>query len=132
MVGDTSLFVKSSHRKFYRALVDEFDPSTELRFAVMELDGRPVAFHFGFEVNRTFVWYKPAFDVNLWQDSPGEVLLKRLFESVAQRDVDTFDFTIGDEAFKSRFANRIDRVYTLYLFPPRLMGHARHFVLAKK
>lgn len=85
--------------------MDELDPSSELRFAVLELDGRPLAYHFGFESKRTYLWYKPAFDVGFWKYSPGEVLLRNLLRYARDSELREFDFTIGDESFKQRFAN---------------------------
>lgn len=98
-------FQRPRSRAFYHALVDELDPSSELRFAVLELDGRPLAYHFGFESKRTYLWYKPTFDVGFWKYSPGEVLLRNLLRYARDSELREFDFTIGDEPFKHRFAN---------------------------
>ena len=118
LAGDRSLFCDEAARTFYETLVDQLDPERELRFSVVELDGKPVAYHFGFETDGTFIWYKPTFDVDLWACAPGEVLIKRLFEYVRERGLEKFDFTVGDESFKSRFANQVSRNYALHLFPP--------------
>src|SRR5262249_22618932 len=107
LAGDRSLFCRDEPRAFYRALVRELDARDALRFAVLEVDGRPVAYHLGFECGGKFIWYKPAFDVAYWDYSPGEVLIKALLEYVADHELEEFDFTTGDEAFKGRFANRV-------------------------
>jgi CelD/BcsL family acetyltransferase involved in cellulose biosynthesis len=122
LVGDESLFCRAESRTFYEALVDELDPEHELRFAVVELDGRTIAFHFGFECNGKFVWYKPAFDVDLRHYSPGEVLLRELFEYAGHRGLREFDFTVGGEAFKRRFANRTRHNHTMFLYPRTFRG----------
>lgn len=113
LAGDESIFCHEEACSFYRALVDELDPQKELRFSVLELDKRPVAYHFGFEVSETFFWYKPTFDVDLCDYSPGEVLIKKLFEYVGSHKLQEFDFTVGGETFKDRFANRVSRNYRL-------------------
>jgi CelD/BcsL family acetyltransferase involved in cellulose biosynthesis len=132
LAGDRSLFCRDEPRAFYRALVRELDPAEALRFAVLEVGGRPLAYHLGFECGGKFVWYKPAFDVAYWDYSPGEVLIKALLEYVAGRDIAEFDFTTGDEAFKGRFANRVLKQYTLHFFPPRARGRMYHLGLAAK
>ena len=109
LAGERSLFVNDAPRRFYRALVDRFDPAQELRFAVLNVGGRPVAYHFGFEVDGRFTWYKPSFDVDYWDYGAGEVLLRRLFEYVRERPVVEFDFTRGGEGFKDRFTNHQGR-----------------------
>jgi CelD/BcsL family acetyltransferase involved in cellulose biosynthesis len=126
MCGDRSILCSEDVRVFYEYLLDQFDLQRELRFSVVELDSRPIAYHLGFEENGTFVWYKPTFDVDLWEFSPGEVLLKKLLEYARTRNLTEFDFTIGDERFKHRFANQITTNYTLEIYPPGPRGHLRH------
>lgn len=113
VAGDASLFLNADTCAFYRALVDELDPKTDLRFSVLELDRQPVAYHFGFESNGKFIWYKPAFDVKFWDYSPGEVLIKKLLEYARDRELREFDFTVGNETFKDRFANRVRLNYSV-------------------
>jgi CelD/BcsL family acetyltransferase involved in cellulose biosynthesis len=132
LAGDRSQFCRDEPRAFYRALVRELDPRAALRFAVLEVAGRPVAYHLGFESGGKFTWYKPAFDVAYWDYSPGEVLIKALLEYVASRELEEFDFTTGDEAFKGRFANRVRKQYTLHFFPPRARGRMYHLGLVAK
>lgn len=114
--GEKSLFCDSATRMFYECLVDELDPDSELRFSVVELDRKPIAYHFGFEDREALIWYKPSFDVDYWDYSPGEVLIKKLFEYVKENRLRKFDFTVGGEAFKGRFANRVASNYTLHVF----------------
>lgn len=109
LAGGRSLFLEERSRAFYHCLVEQLDPATELRFAVLEVDGRAAAYHFGFELDGRFTWYKPSFDVDYWDCGVGEVLLKRLLEYVRDRSVHEFDFTRGDEAFKDRFSNHQGR-----------------------
>jgi hypothetical protein len=132
LAGDRSLFCREEDRAFYKAMVRELDPRGALRFAVLELDGKPIAYHVGFESAGKFLWYKPAFDVTYWDYSPGEVLLKGLLEYVAERDLEEFDFTSGEEAFKSRFANRVRTQYMLHFFPARARGRVYHLGLVAK
>jgi CelD/BcsL family acetyltransferase involved in cellulose biosynthesis len=113
--GLRSQFLEAARRNFYEALLDNLDLRKELRFAVLELDGRPVAYHLGFLHNAKFTHYKPTFDVNDWDCSPGDVILLFLFKYVQEADVREFDFSIGDESYKLRFANNLERNFTLHL-----------------
>lgn len=105
MASEASQFLDPAQRAFYHALADEFDPTGPLRFGVLELDDRPIAYHFGFESDGKLIWYKPTFDVEFWDDGPGEVLLSHLLTYCQEADVRELDFTVGYEAFKYRFAN---------------------------
>lgn len=122
---EPSIFHDLRDRDFYAALADELDPRTDLRFGVLEVGDRPVAYHFGFETDGNLLWYKPTFDPDFWDYSPGEVLIKRLFEYAGARGLRTFDFTVGNEAFKHRFANQVARNYALHVYPSGFQGRAR-------
>ncbi|HEX5506080.1 MAG TPA: GNAT family N-acetyltransferase [Thermomicrobiales bacterium] len=104
-----SAFLDERQRDFFRRAAEALLPAGWLRFAVVRFDDAPLAFHFGFEYGGRFIWYKPSFDPSYASHSPGEVLLKYLFDDALARGVAEFDFTIGEEAFKYRFANHVRR-----------------------
>ena len=125
--GSGGMFAVEENRLFFRNLVEAFDPAVTLRFAVLRLGDHPVAIHFGFEVDRRYTWYVPTFDVDQWNDYPGLVLLRRLFDYARGRKLAEFDFTIGDEEYKNRFANHILRNYELTVYPPGIGGQISLF-----
>lgn len=111
-----SLFVDPQHRMFYRRLASSPQFARWLRFTIVLADARPVAFHFGTLHRRAFLWYKPSFDVEQARLSPGEVLLRHLLLTAVQEGAQVFDFGIGDEAFKHRFASATPVVRTWGLY----------------
>jgi Acetyltransferase (GNAT) domain len=122
LAGGRSDLLVPENRLFFEHLIDALDPRRELRFGVLDLDGRPLAYHLGFEVGGRFTWYKPTFDVDYWDLSPGALLLKRLFEYVRDGSIEEFDFTRGDETFKDRFANHVRQNHTLHVYSRSLGG----------
>ncbi len=108
-----SLFADPAQQLFYRGLARRLAGSGRLRFDAVCWQQRVIAYHFGFERNGVFTWYKPSFDPALHQRSPGEVLIKLLLDDALARRLDEFDFTVGSEAFKFRFANVIRQVQRL-------------------
>jgi CelD/BcsL family acetyltransferase involved in cellulose biosynthesis len=112
-----SLFCDPQQQRFYQQLAG--CEESWLRFTRIVWEDRPIAYHFGFSHAGTFLWYKPSFDISLARHSPGEVLLRQLFlESLAQGE-HTFDFGLGDEPFKHRFASHVRHVRTWGLYPPK-------------
>jgi CelD/BcsL family acetyltransferase involved in cellulose biosynthesis len=111
-----SLFCDEVQRRFYRAIA--LSNVDWLRFTRVEWQGRAIAFHFGFCHGGSFMWYKPSFAIDLARQSPGEVLLRQLLLAAMGEGAHTFDFGLGDEAFKSRFATRVDRVRNWGLYDP--------------
>lgn len=112
-----SLFEDPAQRAFYRRLTAAAAADGLIRFSRVVWNGTLIAAHFGFLHGGTFLWYKPSFDPALARHSPGEVLLRHLLLASAEEGVDTFDFGIGDEPFKQRFANQVPEVRTWGLYP---------------
>lgn len=111
-----SIFLDENQQAFYRMLVHTMASTGWLHVAVVLLDDIPLALHFGFVYRGRFVWYKPTFNIEYEKHSPGEVLIKYLFEEVLQAGLSEFDFTIGDESFKYRFANYTRQVCSFRTF----------------
>jgi CelD/BcsL family acetyltransferase involved in cellulose biosynthesis len=120
-----SLFLDEGQRAFYRRFTETLSASGVLRFTAIRLDGRLVAGHYGFHHAGRFTWYKPTYEPGLSKVSPGEVLLKRLLELARDEGAGEFDFTLGDEAFKLRFATRAREVVDLHLTGSRVRALAR-------
>lgn len=110
-----SLFLDNENREFYRRVVEYLDQTNTLRFTRVALDGKMVAAHFGFYYADRYTWYKPTFDPGLKKLSPGEVLIKKLIEHAKNDEAREFDFTIGSEKFKYRFATKIRNVVTVHV-----------------
>ncbi len=113
-----------------RALVGELDPARDLRFQVLELDGQPLAYHLAFQHARTFALYMTTFDLDSWNESPGAVLLRFAFEWAHTQGLKELDFTVGDEDYKTRYANVIGETYTVHFdrYPRTARTTARRLV----
>ncbi len=121
--GRRSLFDLMPQRAFYTALAATLHSAGWLLFSVVEFNGQPIAFHFGFDYAGILVWYKPSFDVRYSEHSPGLLLTRKIIEDGLQRSKDELDFTIGEEAFKDRFAtiSRFNVTQSIYHNMPSAM-----------
>jgi CelD/BcsL family acetyltransferase involved in cellulose biosynthesis len=115
-VGRPSLFDTERQRAFYLALAARLHAAGWLLFSVVEFNGQPIAFHFGFDYRGSVIWYKPSFEVRYAEHSPGLLLTRKIIEDGLQRSRRELDFTIGEEAFKDRFANisRFNVILSVY------------------
>ena len=113
-----SLFNDELQKRFYRELARTAADTGWLRFTRLDWQGRAIAFHFGFCYRGNFLWYKPSFAIDLAQHSPGEALLRQLLLKAIGEKAHTFDFGLGDEAFKSRFATQVNLVRNWGLYEP--------------
>jgi CelD/BcsL family acetyltransferase involved in cellulose biosynthesis len=113
-----SAFTGPACRTFFRALAAAGAPHGWVVFTTLRWNGVPVAYHFGFHFAGSLLWYKPSFDPAYAAQSPGEVLLRRLMLLAGGiPGCVRFDFGIGDEAFKFRFATGVRTVRTWGLYP---------------
>jgi CelD/BcsL family acetyltransferase involved in cellulose biosynthesis len=115
-----SLFVEPRQREYYRSIVTKIGPKGWLRFTRIEWNSRAIAFHFGLSYRGRYLFGIPSFDIELARHSPGEVLLRQLMLDAIDEKATTFDFGIGDEAYKYRFATSEERLVTWGVYPRSL------------
>ena len=124
-VGRRSSCADPEYCQFIRALIEQLGPSGPVRFGVLELDGRPIAWDLGLQVNGKFLLYQHTFDLDAWSYTPGEVLLFKVLEYARDHVSREFDFGKGDELYKDRFANYSRETYSLFVEPRSLGGRVR-------
>jgi hypothetical protein len=72
----------------------------------LEIDGRPVAWNYGFRFGGSWFWYLPTFQMEYEHVSPGSCLLRLMVEEGARdASLQWLDLGLGDEPYKERFAN---------------------------
>jgi len=89
---------------------------------VLELDGKPLAWDLGFQVNGKFLLYQHTFDLDAWHFTPGEVLLWNELKYASDHVSREFDFGRGDELYKDRFANYSRETFSIFLVPSGVRG----------
>src|SRR6266404_2942452 len=114
-----SAFLDPRRRDFCETLTRIAAHTGWLRFTRVDWEGRAIAFHFGFCYRGSYFWYKPTFAIDLARRSPGEVLLRQLLLAAIAEGATCFDFGLGDEPFKHRFATHIRQVHTWELYPSK-------------
>lgn len=112
-----SIFLKEEQKNYYRILTDEISSSGWLSFTRINWNSRAIAFHYGLLYNGRYLFGIPTFEIALADHSPGEVLLRQLLLAAIEEGASSFDFGIGDEAYKYRFANRVTKLYNWGLYP---------------
>ncbi|MDH3599486.1 MAG: GNAT family N-acetyltransferase, partial [Candidatus Tectomicrobia bacterium] len=127
-----SQFLDERQRIFYTEMVQRLAPSGYLLFSVLLFNQTPIAFHIGFEYDNRLLYYQPTFNVDYVKKSPGIVLLKFLLEYALERNVAEFDFSIGEEPYKYRFANDARVNHEVRVFRRPLPYHLDRVLLDAK
>lgn len=126
-----SLFNDPQQVKFFERLISELLESEILRFSVLKVNDTVAALHIGFAYRGSYLWYKPSYNQEFAEQSPGQVLLKNLFSYTAEHGLKEFDFGVGSEFFKYRFSNHIKKMYRLDIYrrtPSIVLAHLRHAI----
>ncbi len=93
--------------RFYEGCVPLLGAAGLLLLSELLLDGRPIAYYFGFLHRRTFWGYRTTYDTSLRKHSPGGVLHHLMFRHLWEQGYETFDFMRTDHPYKRRYASRI-------------------------
>jgi len=124
-VGRQSACGLPETQQFISGIIRELTPGGRVRFGVLELNGRGLAWALGFHANGKYLLYQHTFDLDAWHYTPGEVLLWNTLEYARDHVTREFDFGKGDELYKDRFANYSRETYSMFLEPRSVSGTLR-------
>lgn len=119
----TSQFIKPTEREFYTTLTERPEAEAWLRFTIVTFNKQPIAFHFGFNYGGVYTFYKPTYAVEYARYSPGQVLLRHILLAAVAENSKIFDFGLGEEAYKARFATGSRTIRTWGIYPRELASH---------
>lgn len=120
-----SPLVGPERRAFLQQLSDLLSESGWLKISQLEIDGKPVAWNYGFRFGGSWFWYLPTFEMEYAHVSPGSCLLRLLVEEGAKdTSLRWLDLGLGEESYKDRYANKMRQ--TRYIRVSR--GLPRHML----
>jgi CelD/BcsL family acetyltransferase involved in cellulose biosynthesis len=99
-------------RAFIEQLTARMGPTGRLRFSCLEWNGRAIAYEYAWVYRGTYFGGPSCFATDLASRSPGQVLERQLMLAAISEEVGTYDFGIGDEPYKFRYATDVRRVKT--------------------
>jgi CelD/BcsL family acetyltransferase involved in cellulose biosynthesis len=114
----------SSARRFYVEACTHYAERGMLDLTLLDVGGRPVAGSLGFVDRETYYYYLPAWEPELAPLSPSGLLLAHLVERAYALGLRRFDFMLGDEPYKARWATEERETVNLVVGAPTLRGQA--------
>jgi len=90
---------------FYRKFVDRMFPRGLVLLPTLTLNDEFLALYLAFPYRNTLYLYTTSFNGAHARRSPGQVILRYLFDYAVERKMGQLDFARGDEGYKDRFAN---------------------------
>jgi len=104
--GRTSNLISSERRAFLLELGRLLARQGWLALSTLKLNGRTVAWNFGFRFAGKWFWYQPAFDIEIAHLSPGSYLLSEVLRGACEDpETHTVDLGLGEEGYKQRYLN---------------------------
>jgi CelD/BcsL family acetyltransferase involved in cellulose biosynthesis len=94
-------------------------PEGTARVSVLNLEGRPAAFCYGFAYHNKYYWFQTGFDPKLDKLSPGGVLFLLRCERLIEQGVTELDYLRGDHAYKTNYGDDARHTKTVRVFRRR-------------
>jgi CelD/BcsL family acetyltransferase involved in cellulose biosynthesis len=122
LAGRVSPLATVERRRFIEDLARRFSNSGTVTLSLLSVNGRPIAWNYGFQFCRSWFWYQPTFDSD-WQNySPGYCLLAKIILDACDDDkISMVDLGSGDEEYKDRFRNAARHTLYVTTTPSRLV-----------
>lgn len=115
-----SIFESEKNRNFILDLTFTFAEKGWVEVSTLKLDNRIISVVLGHKANRVFYYCTPAFDYSFSKYSLGKLHIFYLLKNCFEQGYDKFDFTIGDEPYKLRWANDSIENYEIKVYKNEL------------
>ena len=102
---------KSKNELFFKTLLNTLDISN-IHFSGLFLECKPIAYHIGFYHNNWFYYYKPTYDIEYSNFSPGKIHIWYLIKRGCEEGWEGFDFLQGFEVYKKNWNNHTNSTFT--------------------
>ena len=112
MNNEWSILSKKGLNSFYKNLPNYFQNKKFIHCSYLKINDTIIATHVGILHNDEFYYLMPGYDLESWgKFSPGRLLLKFLVEWSYENKIKYFDFTYGDEKYKTIWSNNFFHLY---------------------
>jgi CelD/BcsL family acetyltransferase involved in cellulose biosynthesis len=114
-MGATNLFESKEVCDFFSVISAQKNSLGFVHLSALMLDDRIIATHWGLVYKKRFYHLYPTYEQSeLTKYAPGGLLMWHLFEWCIDNGIETYDFTIGDEAYKSQWCDQELSLYDYY------------------
>ena len=121
---DGSHFATPAGRRFHRAAILALADVDVARIVTLKVDGRPIAFHYFFALERRMYVHRIGFDPAAAHYSPGWLNTLDTIEIAAAEGADRVEFLGGADRYKLELADRFEPLYEGFGLHGSLRGAA--------
>lgn len=113
-------------RKFYDAVAEAAAGQGYLSLDFLELAGKPIAAHFGFNFRGRYFLAKAGYDESYRRYGPGQLLVNEILSETPRRGLREFDFVGPATWDESRWASARRTSYRVFIFHKNWYGSLLH------
>ncbi|MCP4979136.1 MAG: GNAT family N-acetyltransferase [Gammaproteobacteria bacterium] len=115
ILGVRNLFSQAGYPDFFQHLSDQHAGDAFVHLSALRLDGQIIATHWGLVYKKRFYHLLPSYSHDEYtRFSPGNILLRKLFEWCIQNGIEVYDFTVGDESYKLLWSGQNLELFDYY------------------
>jgi GNAT superfamily N-acetyltransferase len=115
-------------RKFYDLVAQAAERDGYLSLDFLELNGKPIAAHFGFNLRGRYFLAKAGYDEAYRRHGPGQLLVNEVLSETPQRGLHEFDFVGPATWDESRWASERRTNYRIFIFRKNWYGAWLHAI----
>ena len=124
----TAIQCDAHTQQFYDAVAQAAARDGYLSLDFLELNGKPIAGHFGFNLRGRYFLAKAGYDEAFRRHGPGQLLVNEILGQTPQRGLHEFDFVGPATWDESRWASARRTNYRIFIFRKNLYGALLHAV----
>ncbi|HEY3767288.1 MAG TPA: GNAT family N-acetyltransferase [Candidatus Angelobacter sp.] len=113
-------------RDFYDLVAQAAARDGYLSLDFLELNGKPIAAHFGFNLRGRYFLAKAGYDEAFRRQGPGQLLVNEILSQTPQRRLREFDFVGPATWDESRWASERRTNYRIFIFRKSWYGRLLH------
>ena len=110
------IFKNNLIKEFFKDIFLNLDSNDFCHISYIKLNKKIISIAANIISKNKFYYLMPCYDYEYSKYSPGKILLKYLIDWSKKNQLETFDFTVGDELYKSIWANQKTPLYRIYFF----------------
>jgi CelD/BcsL family acetyltransferase involved in cellulose biosynthesis len=122
----TAIKCHPSTRQFYDAVAQAAERDGYLSLDFLELNGKPIAGHFGFNLRGRYFLAKAGYDEAFRRHGPGQLLVNEILSQTRERGLHEFDFVGPATWDESRWASARRTNYRVFIFRKGWYGALLH------
>jgi CelD/BcsL family acetyltransferase involved in cellulose biosynthesis len=124
----TAIQCDARTQQFYDCVAKAAERDGYLSLDFLELNGKPIAGHFGFNLRGRYFLAKAGYDEAFRRHGPGQLLVNEILCQTPQRGLREFDFVGPATWDESRWASARRTNYRVFIFRKSLYGALLHAV----